>query len=89
LYLNDTSQGIFVFDNTGTFKKQIPIPHIDAFYMKDNILYYLENNDLYSFNQLTFEKSIYTNLPPLAQLKVGRNILCGINQEGFVEIWEY
>lgn len=89
LYINDSSKGIFIFDNTGTFKKLIPIPHITSFYVMDNQFFYIENEIIYSYNQLSFEKTSYANVPKLNQIQLGLGLLCGINENGFVEIWNY
>lgn len=89
LYLNDTTQGLFVFDNTGTYKKIIPIPNIQSFYEKEGLLFYVSGDGVYSYNAMTFEQINYASVPKLNQIKIGQAILCGINSDGFVEIWNY
>jgi hypothetical protein len=89
LYVNDTSKGIFIFDNTGTFKKQIPLKNISSFFIKDEILFYIENNEIHTYNLMSFENIKYIDIPTLENLKIGQNIICGTNQEGFVEIWNF
>ena len=89
LYLNDSTKGIFVFDNTGTYQKIIPIPQIQSFYEKEGLLFYISDNIIYSYNFLSFEQKEYTRTPILSLLKIGQSILCGINSEGFVEVWNY
>ncbi|HNK90427.1 MAG: hypothetical protein K1X26_06090 [Chitinophagales bacterium] len=89
LYLNDTTQGLFVFDNTGTYKKLIPIANIQSFYEKEGLLFYVSGDGVYSYNAMTFEQTNYTSVPKLNQLKIGQTVLCGINSYGLVEIWNY
>jgi hypothetical protein len=38
---------------------------------------------------MSFENIKYIDIPTLENLKIGQNIICGTNQEGFVEIWNF
>lgn len=55
LFLNDPEVGILVFDIFGTFKKTIPIKHLQNFqYVKQQILYFKERK-FYSYNLNSLE----------------------------------
>ena len=89
LILNDTARGIFIFDNNGNYRKQLPIKKALSIKIKGDVLYYVQQGTLLSYDLLTFAETQYAGVPTLTQLQVGQNILCGINAAGYVEIWNY
>lgn len=89
LYVNDTTKGIFIFDNTGTFKKHIPINNITSLFIKEDMLFYTSNNEIFGYNTMTFETIKFIDTPNLKNIKIGNKIICGINAEGFVEVWNF
>ncbi len=57
IYLNDSLQGILVFDNYGTYLKTIPVKGITRFQVKDKYLLYVNKDGLietYNFFTLDF-----------------------------------
>lgn len=89
LFVLDTTQGIFIFDNQGNFIKNIPIYAIQDLKIYENQLFYYKEQCIYSYQQLTFSEIKYTQTPKLENIQLGKSILCGINQMGWVEIWKY
>ncbi len=90
LYVNDTSKGIYIFDNTGTYKNHLPIPNINSFSLKEDLLLYTTtNNKIFAYNMMSFETINFIDVPNLKDIKIGQNIICGIDANGFIEIWNY
>jgi hypothetical protein len=89
LYLVDLENGIFIFDNQGNYVKNIPIKNARNVKVIDGIIYYTIDNCIYSYDNLTFSETRYTETPDLKQIQIGKTIICGINKEGFVEIWKF
>lgn len=89
LYLLDEEKGIFIFDNQGNFIKRIPIPAIDVMEIIDGQIIYYKANYIYAYNMLSFSEIKYTQTPDLDNIQIGKTVLCGLNKEGFVEIWKF
>lgn len=89
LYLVDVKNGIFIFDNQGNYIKNIPIENARNVKVIDNVIYYTKDNCIYSYNNLTFSEIRYTETPDLKNIQIGKTIICGVNEEGFTEIWKY
>jgi hypothetical protein len=89
LIVNDTARGIFIFDNNGNYKKQLPIKGATSIKLKGDIIYYVKNDVLYSYDLFSFSEKEYSGVPLLKNLQVGQSILCGINSSGWVEVWTY
>lgn len=89
LYVNDTSKGIFIFDNTGTYKKHLLIVQITSFFIKDDLIFYISNNEIFAYHTMTFETTKFVDVPLLKQIKVGHHIIAGINSDGYVEVWNF
>ncbi len=89
LYLVDRQHGIFIFDNQGNYIKNIPIENVRNVTVIDGVLYYVKDNFVYSYDNLTFSETRYTQTPELKNIQIGKTIICGINKEGFAEIWKF
>lgn len=50
LYLNNPTEGIFIFDIYGTYFKTIPVKGLQRFQVKDNFMFYYMNGVLKSYN---------------------------------------
>lgn len=87
--VNDTTRGIFIFDNNGNYKRQVPVTGAMSIKLKDDVLYYVKQGSLFSYDLLSFAEKEYVGTPPLKNLQVGQSMLCGINANGYVEIWLY
>jgi len=58
IYLNDTTNGVLVFDNYGTYLKTIPLYRLSNFQVKDKFLIYVNaNGEIESYNFFTLEKT--------------------------------
>jgi hypothetical protein len=89
LYLVDPKLGIFVFDNQGNYIKQIPIENVRNLKVIDNQLYYTKDGVIYSYDNLTFTETRYTQTPDLKNIQIGKTIICGMDKDNFVEIWKF
>jgi len=50
VYVNDPTNGIYVFDRFGTYQKRIPIMGADKIQIIQGIIVYFENGKLKSYN---------------------------------------
>ena len=89
LYVVDSKNGIFVFDNQGNYIKQMPIENVKNLKVIDNQLYYTKDNVIYRYDNLTFTETKYTQTPNLKDIQIGKTIICGSNADGWVEIWKF
>lgn len=89
LYITDEKNGIYIFDNQGNYIKTIPILGVRAVKVIDDKIYYVKENCFYSYDKLTFQETKYTESPNLVDQQIGTARICGINAEGFVEIWQF
>ena len=89
LYISDEENGIYIFDNQGNFIKTIPILGVKAVKVIDDKIYYVKDNCFYSYDKLSFQETKYTESPNLINQQIGTARICGINADGFVEIWQF
>ena len=89
LYISDEENGIYIFDNQGNFIKTIPILGVKAVKVIDDKIYYVKDNCFYSYDKLSFQEIKYTESPNLSNQQIGTARICGINADGFVEIWQF
>ena len=54
VYLADTANGVFVFDNYGSFKKKIAVKNWQSIAIKENYLIQTHNNEIVVYNTATF-----------------------------------
>ena len=83
LYLVDAKNGIFVFDNQGNYIKNIPMENAKNVKVMEDKIYYTKDNYIYSYDNLTFTETRYTETPDLKNIQIGKTIICGVNKEGF------
>ena len=89
LYLVDHKNGIYIFDNQGNYIKNIPIENARNVKVIDNKIYYTKDSSIYSYDNLTFSETRYTQTPDLKNIQIGKTIICGVNKAGFTEIWKF
>lgn len=89
LYLMDDKNGIFIFDNQGTYIKNIPVENAKNLKVIDDKMYYTKDSSIYSYDNLTFSETRYTKTPDLKNIQIGKTIICGVNKDGFTEIWKF
>ncbi|HRW62887.1 MAG TPA: hypothetical protein P5132_05335 [Bacteroidales bacterium] len=56
IYLSIPEQGIFLFDNYGTYIKMFPVKEISYFQIIDDKIFYSHNNKLMYYNTADFEQ---------------------------------
>lgn len=89
LYIIDLKNGIFIFDNQGNYIKNIPMEDAENVKVIDQIIYYTKDNNIYSYNNNSFLETQYRETPDLKQIQIGKTIICGVNKDGFVDIWKF
>ncbi|NTW32769.1 MAG: hypothetical protein HGB12_09115 [Bacteroidetes bacterium] len=62
VYLNDTANGIFVFDKYGTYSKTLPFKNINNFQIINDNIIYMSGTKLIKYNLKTLEQTTI-NLP--------------------------
>jgi len=89
LYLNNPSTGILVFDQYGTYVKNISILELEAFQVTEKGIFFLENNKIKKYEFKSLETNEYplpdTNITGLAVDKNRLFVLTGTS----VKIYDY
>jgi hypothetical protein len=76
VYMNDSAQGILVFDSYGTYYKTIPITGLRSFQVRENELYYVSKNRLHIFHLKTImEDQIQTPDTLATEVRIEKNLL--------------
>lgn len=76
VYLNDSAQGILVFDSYGTYYKTIPITGLNTFQVRGDDLYYTSKNCLHIFHLKTITEDVIKPPDTLAtEVRVEKNML--------------
>lgn len=76
VYLNDSAQGILVFDSYGTYYKTIPITGLTNFEVRGNDLFYVAKNRLHVFHLKTIMEDEMTAPDTLAtEVRIEKNLL--------------
>jgi hypothetical protein len=89
LYLVDDKYGIFVFDNQGNYIKNIPMENARNVKVIEDKIYYTKDEFIFSYDNMTFTETLYTETPDLENIQIGKTIICGVNKEGFAEVWKF
>ncbi|HTA81642.1 MAG TPA: hypothetical protein VK783_01820 [Bacteroidia bacterium] len=75
-YLNDTTQGILVFDAFGTYYKTLPFIGLKHFEVSGDDVFYIQHHKLHSFHMKTITEDIIMQPDSLAtQARVEKNLL--------------
>lgn len=76
LYMNDSAQGILIFDIYGTYFKTIPIKGLTTFEIRGNDLFYTQANRIHAFHLKTIMEDITAMPDSLAtNARVEKNML--------------
>jgi len=76
VYLNDSAQGILVFDSYGTYYKTIPITGLNTFEVRGDDLFYISKNKLHIFHLKTIMEDAIKPPDTLAtEVRVEKNLL--------------
>lgn len=89
VYLADTTQGIFVFDNYGAFKKKLPLSRWQSFEVLRDDVVTIGSGSLYFYNPSNFIQRQY-KLPsfrPYFHSIIGNGRLMALSKEG-MDVYE-
>jgi hypothetical protein len=76
VYLNDTTQGIMMFDAFGTYYKTIPFKGVTHFEVRGDDMFYMQNHKIHVFHVKTITEDIINQPDSLAtQCRVEKNVL--------------
>ncbi len=76
VYLNDSAQGILVFDSYGSYYKTIPITGLTTFQVRGNDLFYVSKNRIHTFHLKTIMEDITKAPDTLAsEVRIEKNLL--------------
>lgn len=76
VYMNDSAQGILVFDSYGTYYKTIPITGLKTFQVRENDLFYVAKNRIHAFHLKTIMEDETQAPDTLAsEVRVEKNLL--------------
>jgi len=76
LYLNDTVQGILIFDSFGTYYKTLPFTNVKHFEVRGDDLFYMQHHKLHAFHMKTITEDIIAQPDSMAtQARVEKNLL--------------
>lgn len=67
IYMQDTNDGIYFFDSFGTYDKSIAILSGFPVQVSKDVIFFVKNNQLYSYNYLNLEAHTLTDLPEETQ----------------------
>ncbi len=76
IYLNDTVQGLIVFDSFGAYYKTIPLKDLRDFQIRGDDLFYVTKNRIHTFHLKTIMEDLTVAPDTLAtQVRIEKNIL--------------
>lgn len=78
VFMNDSSQGIFVFDVFGSYKKTIPVKGLGKFQAVAQTIIYSNAENLYAFDMVTLATktlALPENNSPIIQAAIGKDLL--------------
>lgn len=76
VYMNDSAQGILVFDSYGTYYKTIPITGLSSFQVRENDLFYVAKNRIHTFHLKTIMEDQTMAPDTLAtEVRIEKNLL--------------
>ena len=84
VYLNDTTNGILVFDNFGTYLKTLPIFGLSNFQVRDKFLIYInKSGEIEAYNFFTLETSKYKPLKynSVLSVRVENSLIYVVNKK--------
>ncbi len=76
VYLNDTTEGILMFDNFGTYYKTLPFKGIKHFEVRGDDMFYMQDHKIHVFHMKTITEDVIIQPDELAtQCRVEKNLL--------------
>lgn len=76
VYMNDSAQGILIFDLFGSYQKMIPVRGLDKFQLRERNVIYADKQQLYAYNTQSFS-TLTLSLPVenFQQAVIGKSAL--------------
>lgn len=76
VYLNDTIEGILMFDTFGTYYKTLPFKGIRHYQVRGDDLFYMQNRKIHAFHMKTITEDIIAQPDSMAtQCRIEKNLL--------------
>ncbi|HSY75835.1 MAG TPA: hypothetical protein VK890_03195 [Bacteroidia bacterium] len=76
VYVNDTAQGILVFDAFGTYYKTMPFTGVKHYEIRGDDVFYMQKHKIHAFHMKTVSEDIIAQPDSLAtQARVEKNLL--------------
>ncbi len=76
LYLNDSIQGVLVFDSFGSYYKTIPVTGLNTFQIRGDDLFYVSKNRIHTFHLKTIMEDVTMAPDTLAtEVRIEKNLL--------------
>lgn len=76
VYLNDTTEGILMFDDFGTYYKTLPFKGVKHFQVRGDDVFYMQGHKLHSFHMKTITEDVIAQPDSMAtQCRVEKNLL--------------
>ncbi len=88
IIVNDSNSGFFIFDQFGTYIKQLPIPKIEHFDIYSDLIVYCKEAQLVALNLNTLNQQV-VSLPQndIHIVAIQDNIIVCLNTEGNVSVY--
>jgi hypothetical protein len=75
VYLNDTAQGLIVFDSFGAYYKTIPLKNLSSFQIRGDDMFYVSKNRIHTFHLKTIMEDVTMAPDTLAtEVRIEKNI---------------
>lgn len=81
LYLLDAQTGIYIFDQLGTFIKNIPIEKADNFWIISKQIYFYRDQQIWLYNSELFEEIPQYRLDDYTNISLCRDFILGITPQ--------
>ena len=84
VFINNATEGIFIFDNLGNFEKKIPVTDLSYFNFANNELYYLKDHKIVFTNIYSLEsRTQVVNIYPYNHILLHKDTAYLIGDSGF------
>lgn len=81
LYLLDPESGVYVFDQLGTYIKNIPIENVENFWIISKQIYYYRDQQIWLYNSDLFEEIPQYRLEDYTNIFLCRDFILGITPQ--------
>jgi hypothetical protein len=81
LYLLDPETGIYLFDQLGTYIKNIPIENVENFWIISKQIYFYRDQQIWLYNSELFEENPQYRLEDYTNISLCRDFILGITPQ--------